>query len=185
MLQGLLLCSSAKQLPIRAHKAPGLFARFPSKLYAMDSPIALQPSRSPGMKELMQALTKTADCADASVLVSRGATNDCMAVMQRLQDSQGLRTSGGGGGGGGAGLAWQVLNWSQPSTPPMQRQTEAVTSPLQNWSGVQSESRMQVDVLGTPAGSGANRTARQPQSALVVYSCPGTDAADTQVSACV
>lgn len=105
MLQGLLLWSSAEQLPSRAHKAPGLFARLPSKLYAMESPIALQPRRSPGMKELMQARTKAADCADASVLMRRGATKACMAVMQRLQASQGVRTSGGGWGGGGAGLA--------------------------------------------------------------------------------
>lgn len=105
MLQGLLLWSSAEQLPSRAYKAPGRFARLPSKLYVMESPIALQPRRSPGMKELMQALTKAADCADASVLVRRGATKACMAVTQRLQDSQGVRTSGGGRGGGGAGLA--------------------------------------------------------------------------------
>lgn len=44
-----LPCSSAEHPPIRAHRAPALFARLPSKLYAIDSPMALQPSTSPGM----------------------------------------------------------------------------------------------------------------------------------------
>jgi uncharacterized protein (DUF2126 family) len=104
------------------------------------------------MKELVHLRTKAADCAEASELVRRGATKLCMALMQRLQASHGDRTSGGGGGGGGVGLVWHVLKSSQPSTPPMQRQTDAVTLLLQNWSAVQSESRMQVTAPGAPAG---------------------------------
>jgi hypothetical protein len=49
-LQLLMLpCSSAVQLPIRAHSAPALLAKFPSRLYEIASPIALQLMTSPGM----------------------------------------------------------------------------------------------------------------------------------------
>lgn len=151
-LLGLLLCSRAVQLPSREHRAPALFARLPSKLYAMDCPIALQPRMSPGINELVHLLTNAADCAAASELNRRGATKLCMPVMHCLQASQGLSTTGGGAGGGGVGLAWQVLRSSQPSVPPMQRHTDTVTSLLQNWSLPQSVSKMQVVAAAAPAG---------------------------------
>jgi hypothetical protein len=151
-LLGLLLCRRAVQLPSREHSAPALFARLPSRLYAMDCPIALQPRMSPGMKELVHLLINAADCAAASVLNRRGAIKLCMPVMHCLQASQGLSTTGAGAGGGGAGLAWQVLRSSQPSVPPMQRHTDTVMSLLQNWSLPQSVSKMQVVAAAAPAG---------------------------------
>lgn len=123
------------------------------------------------MKVLRHMLTNAADCADASVLVRKGATKLCMVLMQRLHASQGVKTSGGGGGGGGAGLAWHVLKSSQPSTPPMQRQTEAVTSLLQSWLVGQSESRMQVVALGAPAATVADST-RHSQRGSVLQAGP-------------